>query len=93
MAIALTHGYTPMREEWFPKSALEPGRSVRRVAVVFFAAGGVENRHRKDGDNHGNNKKRGRDVHGAGLLAGFRVANLAISFQLSAMVSPFRLPD
>ena len=35
---------------------------------VFLAAGGEQNRRNKDGDDDGNDKERGSNVHCAGLL-------------------------
>jgi len=50
-------GRPPLRDGWITNS-------VRRVAIVFLAAGGKQNRHHKDRNDDGNDHIRGRDVHG-----------------------------
>jgi hypothetical protein len=74
--------------------------------LVFFAAGGPQNRHSKNGDDDGDHEKRRSDVHGAGSLlkseyqwavnsgqwtASWGASLPAISRQLSALSLAFSL--
>jgi hypothetical protein len=86
MAIALWPCYTPEVARWFRELKLG---SVRRVAVLF-AAGGKQNRHNKDGNNHGDDEEWGSNVHRAGSLLLFRVANQSGKDQQSEVsLQPF----